>query len=72
MVLASLFNYCCIVTEQQFCGKLFSELQLIYGFSSGNFSRRKELICGALRDLVLFVQFKKGRKHPRRSVNILR
>ena len=26
-------------------------------------------ICGALRDLVPFVQFKKREKHPRRSVN---
>ena len=25
--------------------------------------------CGALRDLVLFVQFKKREKHPLRSVN---
>ena len=27
------------------------------------------LICGALRDLVPFVQFKKREKHPWRSVN---
>ena len=27
------------------------------------------LICGALRDLVLFVKFKKREKHPWRSVN---
>ena len=26
-------------------------------------------ICGALRDLLLFVQFKKREKHPWRSVN---
>ena len=26
-------------------------------------------ICGALRDLVPFAQFKKREKHPRRSVN---
>ena len=26
-------------------------------------------ICDALRDLVPFVQFKKCKKHPRRSVN---
>ena len=26
-------------------------------------------ICGALHDLVLFVQFKKREKHPWRSVN---
>ena len=26
-------------------------------------------ICGALHDLVAFVQFKKGEKHPWRSVN---
>ena len=26
-------------------------------------------ICGALRDLVPFVQFKKREKHPWRSVN---
>ena len=25
--------------------------------------------CGALRDLAPFVQFKKRKKHPRRSVN---
>ena len=29
-------------------------------------------ICGALRDLVLFVQFKKRKKHPWRSVNFSR
>ena len=28
-----------------------------------------EDICGALRDLVAFVQFKKREKHPWRSVN---
>ena len=28
-----------------------------------------EVICGALRDLVPFVQFKKREKHPRGSVN---
>ena len=28
-----------------------------------------QTICGALCDLVPFVQFKKGEKHPRRSVN---
>ena len=28
-----------------------------------------ENICGALRDLVQFVQFKKREKHPWRSVN---
>ena len=27
------------------------------------------IICGALRDWVLFVQFKKREKHPWRSVN---
>ena len=27
------------------------------------------IICGALRDLVAFVQFKKREKHPWRSVN---
>ena len=27
------------------------------------------IICGALRDLVPFVQFKKREKHPWRSVN---
>ena len=27
------------------------------------------MICGALRDLVPFAQFKKREKHPRRSVN---
>ena len=27
------------------------------------------LICGALRNLVPFVQFKKREKHPRRNVN---
>ena len=26
-------------------------------------------ICGALRDLLPFVQFEKHEKHPRRSVN---
>ena len=26
--------------------------------------------CGALRDLVAFVQFKRGKKHPWRSVNL--
>ena len=26
-------------------------------------------ICGALRDLVLFVQFEKREKHPWRSIN---
>ena len=29
-------------------------------------------ICGALRDLVAFVQFKKREKQPRRSVNFLK
>ena len=28
-------------------------------------------ICDALRDLVLFVQFKKHEKHPWRSVNFI-
>ena len=30
---------------------------------------REKLICGALRDLVAFVQLKKREKHPWRSVN---
>ena len=30
---------------------------------------KKDAICGALRDLVAFVQFKKREKHPWRSVN---
>ena len=30
---------------------------------------REIYICGALRDLVLFVQFEKRKKHPWRSVN---
>ena len=29
----------------------------------------KLTICGALRDLVQFVQFKKSEKHPWKSVN---
>ena len=28
------------------------------------------IICGALRDLVPFAQFKKREKHPWRSVNV--
>ena len=32
-------------------------------------SRKLAFICGALRDLVPFVQFKKREKHPWRSVN---
>ena len=28
-------------------------------------------MCGVLRDLVLFVQFKKREKHPWRSINFL-
>ena len=33
-------------------------------------SSKKFLICGALCDLVPFVQFKKREKHPWRSVNV--
>ena len=36
--------------------------------SNGNM-RHDTCICGALRDLVQFVQFKKREKHPWRSVN---
>ena len=32
------------------------------------FHRKNIIICGALRDLVPFVQFKKREKHPWRSV----
>ena len=38
--------------------------EIVKIFSAFTFS-----ICGALRDLVLFVQFKKREKHPQRSVN---
>ena len=32
-------------------------------------SNQNKLICGAFRDLVAFVQFKKREKHPWKSVN---
>ena len=35
---------------------------------SARFSTSSSLICGALRDLVPFVQFRKREKHPRTSV----
>ena len=47
-----------------------SELTLSYLFLAGEGERTfEDTICGALRDLVLFVQFKKRKKHPWRSVN---